>query len=373
MKVGIDTFGLEHGQSGLGLYLLYLMENLEYNENIEYELFGHEDDRYTYKTKFDCNFKSINIKDSYFAQKMFHKIFLPKFVKKQKYDCVMYFAATRMLPTKFNVKSIAIVNEIINLDEFSQSKSSTKHFNPKKILKSLKKIYKIVVPTEYLKKSLINLGIEQNKIIVIPHGIDHSLFFMQNLQDTTIADIKPFSIKKPYIIYPTRITNENKNHLALIDAFNIFKEKTSLPHRLVLSGSHDEYAKKVVQKVLSSPYSSDIFLTGFFSHKQLGALYSNAEICVFPSDIEGAGLPVIENMACGIPVICSDKGALPEITNNCSILFDSKNVTEIADDIEKIINDKDLYQNLSQKGLTRAKDFTWENTCKKIVELLLSI
>lgn len=367
--MGIDTFGLEHGQSGLGSYLFYLMENLSQNADIEYELFGQEEDRYTYKAKFDVKYAAVNVSDSVRAQKIWHRWNIHKFVRARKYDAVIYFAATRLLPNKFSAKGIAVVNDIVSV--LMKNKDSRK--NPSVKIKNLKKAARIIVPNEYVKNDLIRLNVAKEKIAVIPNGIDHGIFYQYNLSDGGFVDIKPFAIQRPYIIYPTKISEPEKNHIPLIQAFTLFKKKTNLPHRLVFAGSHGDYAEEVQQAVLDSPFASDIFLTGFFPHKELGLLYSNADSCIFPSGQEGVGLPVLECMACGIPVACADKGVLPEIAGESALFFDPANIEQMASVIEKITSDASVRRDLTRKGIECAALFTWKNTAVKIEQLLLNL
>ncbi|MCR5613621.1 glycosyltransferase family 1 protein [Treponema sp.] len=369
MKIGIDTLGLDHGQSGLGSYLFYLMKNLSPNDQIQYSLFGQEDDRYTYKANFDTEYNAVDVSDSIKAQRWWHRFDCARFVRQQKYDVVFYCAASRMFPKKTGVKGIAVINDIVSKlveDEGDRYLSC-------KGLKYLRNACRIIVPTQFVKNDLVQYGFSGDKICVIPNGIDHNLFYPQNLSDSEYVDIKPFAIKRPYIIYPTRISGADKNHIQLIRAFNQFKKKTNLAHRLVLAGDHDSYAEQVQKEILASPYASDIFLTGFFPHKELGPLYSNADACIFPSAREGVGLPVLEMMACGVPVACSCKGALPEVSGNNAVFFDPDNIDQIADSLEKILSDTNLRQNLIQNGQKWAASFTWKNTALKIENLIAEL
>lgn len=369
MKVGIDTFGLDHGQSGLGSYLYFLMQDMPQEQGIEYDLFGQEADRYTYKAKFDTTFTAVNISDTLKVQQWWHKRKMKRFAKQQKYDVVIYTCATRMLPKKFKTKGIAIVNDIVS--KLLENKKDK--FLRKVILKGLKRIDRIIAPSEFVKNDLVNLGIESSRISVIPNGIDHSVFYQHNLSEGDYVDIKPFAIKKPYIIYPTRISGPEKYHVELIDAFDKFKAKTKLPHRLVLAGSQDDYAMEVQKAVIQSPFASDIFMTGFFPHSELGRLYSNAECCVFPSSQEGVGLPIIETMACGIPVVSAERGAIPEISGKNVVLFNPDNTEQMAQSIEKVITDQDFRKKIVEEGLEWASTFTWQNTAKKVLEVIKGI
>ena len=106
----------------------------------------------------------------------------------------------------------------------------------------------------------------------------------------------------------------------------MFKEKTGLPHRLVLAGEEGAYAEEVQKAAFDSSAATEIFMTGYFPREGFPELYRNSEMCVFPSVNEGVGLPVLEAMATGIPVACAKAGALPEIAGNNVLFFVSDNI-----------------------------------------------
>ena len=113
--------------------------------------------------------------------------------------------------------------------------------------------------------------------------IDGSLFKpITNDEDRVL--IQPFAIQRPYIIYASRITHEQKCHVELIKAFALFKKQTGSPHRLVIAGSDGNNSEAVHNAVIQSGFSSDILLTGYFPHESLPQLYSSADLCVFPSE-----------------------------------------------------------------------------------------
>ena len=220
---------------------------------------------------------------------------------------------------------------------------------------------------------MIKLGIEKDRIRVIYNGIDHKLFYPKVLGDEEAVEVSPFSIKRPYFIYGSRLADKNKKHIELIKAFEIFKKKTGLPHRLVLAGEDGEYASEIHKAVFASEYASDIFLTGFFPHESFSTLYAGAEACIFPSVNEGIGLPVLEAMACGIPVLCSNAGALKEIGGHAPIYFNSDKPEEIAKAMEKVIDDRDLREKMTDLGTVQAAKFNWNSTVEKLIEAINEI
>lgn len=394
MKIGIDTFGCDHGKSGLGSYILYLTSNLpsdlvQLNKEattinadteqdkesskdkklkLEVELFGIEEDRYVYTSGKAINYISTPMIANLKAERLWHKTKIHKFIKKNNYDVVIYPAPGRVLPSKFkNHLGVAIVNSILSSDIENETK-----LYQKKLLKSLKNIQIIIASSSYVRDDLIKLGIEEKKIKVIHSGIDHKLFYQRLDIDEEIIDIKPFAIKRPYFVYGSSLSSPEKKHIELIHAFERFKKNTGLPHRLVLAGNDGAYAEEIHKAAFNSEFASDIFLIGFFPHESFAQLYSGAEACLFPSVNEGVGLPILEAMACGIPVLCSDKGALKEIGGSSPLYFNSDNIDEIASCMQRIVEDKELKDNIVTDSVIWANEFNWEKTVRQTLNLIIN-
>ena len=370
MKVGIDTFGLDHGRSGLGSYLLSLLPVLPKDDDIEYRLFGSEMDRYTFTGERGIPFESVSVPDSLNAERLWHTFNANTFARRHKYDVVFFASGSRMLPVRNKVPSVAVVNDIL-----STVLSSYDYLSASMLKKALNRASYIICASNYIKKDLIRSGIRSNNIEVIHNGINHSMFFPVQHDSTSdgIVDIKPFAIKRPYFIYASRMTGPEKKHVELIKAFTAFKEKTKLPYRLVIAGSESKYGEEVHKAVFNSSAASDIFLTGFFPHESFPELYRNAEACIFPSVNEGVGLPVLEAMACGIPVLCSSSGALGEMAGNNAIFFDSDNIDEMESCMERIVEDKDLKEKLIAGAVEWVSRYTWEKTASKTMEIIRKV
>ena len=375
MKIGIDVFCSDHGRSGIGSYIhsfvknLYLIKDNEKYSNIDFEMFGSELDRFTFDSgALQIDYKGINISDTISAERAWHIFKLNKFAKKNKYDYVLYPAGSRMLPLSFSTKGIAVVNDVVSVLLKEKKAFLEKAF----LIHGLKKATKIIAASNYIKKDLIKLKINPDKIEVIYNGIDHNHFYHHAELDTdsdTVL-IKPFAIKKPYIIYATRISKPGKMHIQLLDAFAKFKEKTGLPHRLVLAGD-GEFTSTLQKAVSKNPYASDIFMTGYFPHEHLPELYSCADACIFPSVVEGVGLPIIEAMATGIPVACAKAGALQEFGKEGALFFNPLDQEDFVNAIEKILTDEKLRESLVEFGYRWSKHFSWEKTLQKTTDLFL--
>lgn len=369
MKIGIDAFGLDHAQSGIGAYLYNLAHNLPEIQDVEYELFGAENDRYIFGTEKDIPFYQISISHGEKSERFWHRFFSQKFIASRKYDVVVYVAAAKMLPPVFRGKAVAVINCLLSRNLLDKKQRS----HTKKIISRLKKVDRIIVASNFIKSDLLSLGLDSAKISVVKTGIDHSAFYQHPSENQDYVDVKPFAIKKPYIIYPSRISDADKKHIQLIRAFNAFKKKTGLSHRLVIAGSQGEYAEEVQKEAFSSPYASDIFLTGFFPRESFSVLYAGSDACVFPSVKEGIGMPVVEAMASGIPVAISDSGALVEIAGGNALSFNPDDEESFSSAIEKIVCDTELRSKQIASGLEWSGKFNWEETGKQFVDILKSI
>lgn len=359
MKIGINTFGCDHGQSGIGAYILSLVNNLPKTEH-RIQLFGNEFDKYTYTSGVDnVGYACVPISETDLAEKTWFTFSFNMFAKKQKYDAVLFPAGFKSVPVTFDLPCILVIQNTIP--------KSNNYLNSLLFRRILKAAHGVITPSRYICDELLSLGADERKIQVIHNGIDTSLFYPRHLEHEEALLIKPFAIRRPYIIYASRIKYPEKCHAELITAFGIFKKKTGAPHRLVIAGADGEGSAQVHQAVLRSPVASDILLTGYFPHQNLPQLYSAADLCVFPSAIEGVGLPVIEAMACGIPTASARAGALPEIAGNATFYFNQKDPDDIAQAIEQLVYDpsgkNDARRNeLIRQGLSWAQQYSWEKT-----------
>lgn len=368
MKIGIDTFGCDHGRSGIGSYILSLVRNLPESENL-IDLFGPELDRYTYSSGVEAiSYTGVSVADSLLAERFWHLAAFNSFARKQKYDAVLFPSGAKLLPLKFEVPSVVVVQDILS-DVYKNSDDMA----ITGLLKmQLRKAQRIIASSRFVRDDLMNLHIPESRITVVHNGIDTSLFYPHPTVNNEAVLIHPFSIRRPYIIYASRVAYPSKCHVELVKAFSIFKKKTGAPHRLVLAGADGVNAEIVHREIIKSPVSSDILLTGYFPHQNLPELYSAADACIFPSSIEGVGLPVLEAMACGIPVACARAGALPEMAGDNVLYFDQNSPEEIASAIERLVRtptgeNEALRNDLVSRSLEWVKGFDWKKSAQETI------
>jgi glycosyltransferase involved in cell wall biosynthesis len=307
------------------------------------------------------------------AERFWHITSFPKFARKQKYDAVLFPGGVNLLPIRYDIPSVVVIQDILS-DTYRNSDDGLMTGILKR---QLKKAHRIIAASRFIRDDLVNLRIPESRITVIHNGIDTNLFYPRPQDSKEAVLIHPFSIRRPYIIYASRVAYPSKCHVELIQAFALFKKKTGAPHRLVLAGGDSVNAEVVHREVIKSPVASDILLTGYFPHQNLPELYSAADACIFPSASEGVGLPILEAMACGVPVACARSGALPEIAGESALYFDQTNPEDIASAIERLVrtstseNDA-LREDLIAKGSKWITEFDWKKSAKDTIACIES-
>ncbi|WP_228015304.1 glycosyltransferase family 4 protein [Synechocystis salina] len=178
----------------------------------------------------------------------------------------------------------------------------------------------------------------------------------------------PYNFAVPYFLFVSTL-EPRKNIVGLIEAFNLFKQATKAPHQLVLIGQLGWKYEPILEAIANSPYNNEIHRLAYLPNQWLALFYQRATAFVYPSFYEGFGLPVVEAMNFGLPVITSNGGSLPEVVADSGVLVDPQDIQALALALEKIVSDTDWRDHLRQKSLTRSKDFSWENTARKTLEV----
>jgi glycosyltransferase involved in cell wall biosynthesis len=183
---------------------------------------------------------------------------------------------------------------------------------------------------------------------------------------------KKYGIKKDYLLYVGNF-KPHKNVDCLVEAFIQLPSRLKEYYQLVLSGKLDEYSIRLVEKVKKLSLDGKVVFTGLVSDDDLPSLYSGATVFVFPSLYEGFGLPPLEAMACGTPVICSNKTSLPEVIGDGGVLVDPGRPEDFTNAIESLLSDQSVRDSISLKGLQRAREFSLGRTAKKLLETIEGI
>ncbi|MEI6045398.1 MAG: glycosyltransferase family 1 protein, partial [Chloroflexota bacterium] len=211
-----------------------------------------------------------------------------------------------------------------------------------------------------------------DKIKVIPLGVDEE--FRPFSEDEKIQARLRLKLPPNYLLY-VGINKPHKNLERLLEAFKIFRERTGSSVVLILAGREDpRYAPALHEKAQRLGLDEQaVRFWGEVNEKELPALYGCADLFLFPSLYEGFGLPVLEAMASGTPVICADNSSLPEVAGEATLLFPAEDVAALVALLEKAVPNPTLRAELAQKGLAQAHHFSWQYTAQQTLEVYREI
>jgi glycosyltransferase involved in cell wall biosynthesis len=226
----------------------------------------------------------------------------------------------------------------------------------------------VVTVSEFSRHELLGFyAVDQSKVIVIPNGISEE-FHPVNDDVGQQADkgiLANYSISPPYILALGNI-HPRKNLARLLDAYLLLQRRSQSTPPMVWVGLERWDSTSLVAKA----YDAGVVLTGFVAQRDLPAFYRQAIMLVYPSLYEGFGLPPLEAMACGTPVVTSNTTSLPEVVGDAALTVDPTAVEAIAEAIARILDNVSLRQHLRKAGIERSKSFTWHHTALHLISHL---
>lgn len=212
-----------------------------------------------------------------------------------------------------------------------------------------------------------HLGLSASKITVTYLGLDD--YFKPIMGDELKSGLSPYGLEAgSYILYVGTL-EPRKNITTLLQAYALLPKRTRSDYPLILAGGKGWLMEKLEEEIKTLDIASTTILTGYVPVDHLPALYCGATVFVYPSLYEGFGLPPLEAMACGTPVITSNVSSLPEVVGNAGILVNAHDVQKLKEEIESVVEDSDYRNMLSKLGLERARQFTWEACAKQTIDV----
>ncbi len=360
MRIGCDIRPFLREKTGVGVYFKNLLFSLsKIDKTNEYYLFSS-----SFKDRFDTKelppFAKMHFRDFHYPVKAIN-FFWYKFC----WPPLEYFFKTGLdlthspspliLPTK--AKKIVTVYDLFFMEYPNLTDEETRNFFLKKIGDSLRESDGIMTISAFTKEELMKkFSLDARKIRVVFPGIDRKLWKrvpQDNIKKTRLI----YKLPSSFLLFVGAF-EPRKNLLNLVEALKIVHEKyRKIP--LVLVGRKGQDSKKVVTKIEELNLKPWISLTGYVPEKDLKSFYILAEVFVFPSFCEGFGLPLLEAMACGVPITASNAPAIPEIAKDAALYFDPYEPEDIANKIILVLKDNELKRRLVENGEKRVLDFDW--------------
>jgi glycosyltransferase involved in cell wall biosynthesis len=241
------------------------------------------------------------------------------------------------------------------------------------VRRTVQKAAAVLTPSEFSRRAILNhYDLEERKVVVVPNAVS-SQFRPMDRRVAWSALEEKFGVRGPFVLTVGDL-QPRKNHLGLLKAFEeAVRAHPQLPHQLVFVGKETWYSKILHRAVERSSVKGRVHFTGFVEDSDLVSFYAGCDLFVFPSFYEGFGLPILEAMACGRAVACSNTTAMPEVADAAGILFNPRSTAEMVRAIGDVLLDAELRQRLERLGSQRASLFSWEKAAERTLDVYAQV
>jgi len=231
----------------------------------------------------------------------------------------------------------------------------------------------VLTPSEFSKRSILAAyRLDDRKVKVLPNGVSSA--FRPLAREAAQSWVRSaLNLSAPFVLTVSDL-QPRKNHLGLIRAFEqLMRAHPELPHHLILVGKETWYSQVIRATAAKSELRDRIHFTGFVSDQELLQLYGACDVFVYPSFYEGFGLPILEAMACGRAVACSNTSAMPEVADSAALLFDPCSTEDLFRAMRDLLLNPELRLRMERLGMQRATLFSWEKAASKTLEVYYEV
>ena len=356
MKIAFDATVLHGQKSGVGYYCQDLLRSLVKGDNAdEYFVFSHipvppdvieQTERITFSDRGFSNVRAFYL-----------HFLLPRLLREAQPDLVHY---TNFLGPFYDSHPYVVTIHDMSLQRLAGYHPIAKRVYTKRLIPRVARRARLIITnSEYSKWDIVKyLGIPESRIRVTP--LAASPLFRQYAEVDYRPVVRSYHIERPYFAYVGNL-EPRKNLERLLEAFQSIRDRG---FDLVIAGNSWFQGHRVFEKARELGLEEQVHFLGYVPRAHLPAIISGATAFVYPSLLEGFGVPVVEAMSCGCPVITSNNSSLREITGGAALLVDPTNVGEIADAMIGIGEQSSLSETLRQKSLAQASRFSWERTAE---------
>ena len=370
MKIGIDARELQKEKmTGIGRYVLnFLKYAPQYKPDWEFIIFTNQHT--------DISLKNSNLKEKFIPEYLtfwWDQAKLPYYIKREQID--LFFSPYYKAPIFTRCKTIISIHDLALLRGFFYPGINNSLLKIQ--LKTIGNVIakgddKIITDSDHSKRDIVDIfKIPEKKVRVIYEGVEER-YFPRDKSQAFKNMKKKYGVRGDYMLYVGNLW-PRKNVEGLLKAYKQLPENLRDKYQIVIIGDKNRYFNSLSNLAKELQIENNITVTGFVQESDLPFLYSAAQIFVFPSYYEGFGLPVLEAMACGVPVVTSNTTSLPEVTGDAGILVDPLNIYELSEAMKKLLTDAHLRSTMKERGLERAKQFPVKKMVCKILDLFAEV
>ncbi len=371
MRIGIDATSLPPQPVGAGNYIIHLIRSFS-SLQLEHELvvFAHQSGHDLLDIPDKRALHWVVVSDKSPAQRLlWEQIALPVLVRRAGIDLLHSLHYTR--PVALPCASVVTFHDMTFFLYPQLHTRSKRFFFPIAIRMSARKADALIAISESTRQDTIRLlGVLPQKIISTPLGVTEDF---RPVSDSMIREEvrQKYKLPEDYILY-VGLVEPRKNLPLLIKSFKALVER-GVHHQLVIVGRFGWMYKEVLQQIEALGVKEKVQFTGYVPSQDLPMVYNLASVFVYPTLYEGFGLPALEAMACGTPVITSAISSLPEIVGDAGLLVPPGDEQALSDAIFETLSNQTLQKQLATKGIQRASLFTWERTAQETLRVYESV
>jgi glycosyltransferase involved in cell wall biosynthesis len=365
MRVAIDARKLH--DFGIGTYIRNLLRYLaRIDRETEYVLLCHDTDL-SVPQHLGPNFRAVRERAPNYSLR--EQIHVPFVLMRERPD--VYHAPHYVLPPAVPCPSVVTIHDCIHLmfPQYLPNKAAYAYAKAS-MWGAAKRSDRILTVSEASKRDILHFfNVAPEKIVVVYNAIDER--FGVAPRDEDVARVRErYQLDHGFVLYAGTI-KPHKNLVRLIEAFDALRKEMVEDLKLLIIGDEISKLPALRRAVHRHKLHKHVRFLGFLPDETLAILYRLAAVFVFPSLYEGFGLPPLEAMASGTPVVTSNLSSMPEVAGDAAVLVDPYDVDAIKEGIKRVLTDARLREELVQKGLVRARDFSWERSVSRIREIYL--
>jgi glycosyltransferase involved in cell wall biosynthesis len=363
MRVAIDARKLH--DFGIGTYIRNLLRHLaRIDRDTEYVLLCQEADLGV-ASLLGPNFRTVlEPSPNYSIREQIH---VPWVLHRERPD--LFHAPHYVLPPATRCPSVVTIHDCIHLmfPQYLRNRAAYVYARAS-MWSAAHQAHRILTVSEASKRDIIHFfNVPSEKIVVVYNAIEERVAVTPS--DEAIARVRErYQLNHPLLLYVGNI-KPHKNLVRLIEAFAELRRRGFDELKLLIIGDEISKLPALRRAVHSHKLHKHVRFLGYLQDETLASLYRLASVFVFPSLYEGFGLPPLEAMASGTPVVTSNVSSMPEVTGDAAVLVDPYNVESIVDGIARVLTDPALAAELRRKGIARAREFSWERSVERTRQL----
>ena len=364
MRIGVDYTAAVRQKAGIGRYarsLIRALARLDHENAYVLLSAGKEQDGEPWPANF-C-LRTLPLTDRHLSI-LWQKLRLPLPVEWLTGRLDLFHSPDFVLPPVRRARTVLTIHDLSFLRHPDCSSPALLEYLMSAVPRSVARADLVLADSQSTQRDLIELmGVDAARIRVVYPAVDET--FVRSDQAGVAAVRARYQIDGPYILSLGTL-QPRKNYVRLIEAFGMLKETSGIPHRLVIGGGPGWLYEPIYETIERLGLQAEVRMLGYVDEGDLPALYTGADVFAFPTLYEGFGIPVLEAMACGTPVVASNTSSLPEAAGDAALLVSPTDTEAMAEAIGLAIDDADLRAHLVQSGLMQCQRFSWTASAREL-------